>query len=238
MNNIVSLLIDILHPSHCISCGKSISFNQYNVCTDCLHSVSSITSPLNCQICDGMLMDKTCPFCSQREIYIDKNISLFEYSGSIKIMLQNLKFNHMKLLYKPICSRIGKELDRITIKPDIITYVPMNRRKKWKRGYNQAELFAKEIGKMMNIPLVSLLKEAKTSKKQSDLQYTDRFLHVIDRYSVKQSKDCKNKKILLVDDIFTTGATINECARLLKKNGAAYVFSLTVARSGKRLENY
>ena len=99
---------------------------------------------------------------------------------------------------------------------DLITSVPMNRKKKWERGFNQSELIAMYLSRKMHREYIPLLSEKYGARTQRNLRYKERFLNVINRYRVKNPDLVKGKILLLIDDVFTTGATINECARILK----------------------
>ncbi len=114
----------------------------------------------------------------------------------------------------------------------------MNRRKLVKRGYNQSELIARAVSRKTGIEFYEILKECKNRIQQRDLNYDKRFINVIDRYETVNNIKFRGKAVLLIDDVFTTGATINECSRILLLAGAAKVFSITIVRSDlKKLEN-
>ncbi len=121
---------------------------------------------------------------------------------------------------------------------DVVTSVPMNRKKFAARGYNQSELLAKSVSSAAGIPFLRLLREKGNSIPQREFSFAARYINVIDRYETLNNNKLIDKTILLIDDVFTTGATINECSRQLLNSGARAVFSLTVARSDlKKLEN-
>jgi ComF family protein len=105
-------------------------------------------------------------------------------------------------------------------------------KKKWKRGYNHSEDISKVLSGLLKKPYRELLYEKRKRGGQKFLGYRERFLNIINRFGVKKDADFSGRRILLVDDIFTTGATINECARVLRSKGALEVFSLTIARTG------
>jgi predicted amidophosphoribosyltransferase len=114
----------------------------------------------------------------------------------------------------------------------------MNRKKFAARGYNQSELLAVSMSKASGIPFLRLLREKKGSSHQREFSSSARYINVIDRYETLGEYNLSEKTILLIDDVFTTGATINECSRILSSAGVRSVFSLTVARSDlKKLEN-
>lgn len=191
-----------------------------------------------CSVCSGTLHQGCCTTCGDRKFYPSAHISLYTYDKVTRDVIHSLKFQGLKNLYKifvpDICSRVSDFNDKI----DIITSVPMNRKKYIRRGYNQASLIARGVSRRTGIEFLDLLKETGNNSKQRTLNYEGRFINVIDRYETVNRINIKNKVILLIDDVFTTGATVNECSRKLILSGAAKVFSITVVRSDlKKLEN-
>ena len=115
-----------------------------------------------------------------------------------------------------------------SVRADLVTFVPVSEERLKQRGYNQAELIARSYGRFAGIPAVSLL-HVNGSGDQKTMHYHERFLNILGRFGEGESS-CSGKTVVLVDDVFTTGATVNEASRILKKMGASSVFSLTVAR--------
>ena len=235
MRRIFHIIIDILSPSRCICCDKPVSISQNYLCIECGEKIEFITE--KCPVCSGIISSGKCGICSDRKLFFKKNIAIAEYSGIIKEILHNLKFSRNRQLYIHLGKLLLDRFQMCRIEADIVTSVPMNRKKKWGRGYNQSELIARYLAKKSQLPYYSLLKEGKKAKTQKDLGLKNRFINVINRYEAIRRDKILNKKILIVDDILTTGATINECARILLLAGANKIFSLTIARSGiKKLE--
>jgi ComF family protein len=112
--------------------------------------------------------------------------------------------------------------------PDLVTFVPVSAKRKRERGYNQAEIIARSLGRSIKKPVRDSLR-VRESGNQKSMHYNERFLNMIGRFC-GEGDSCLGRSVLLVDDVFTTGATVNECARILKKMGASSVFSLTIAR--------
>jgi len=236
MSRILSFLLDLIFPCSCISCGDAVSSSMNHLCAECRGLMKELDN--GCSICSGVVQDGLCTICGERMFYPEIHISLFSYEKVSKNLIHSLKFEGMKHVYKVfiphICSRITDFSDKI----DIVTSVPMNRRKLVKRGYNQSELIAKGVSRMTGIDFHELLKENRNSVQQRSLNYSERFINVIDRYETVHNIKFRNKVILLIDDVFTTGATVNECSRKLILAGAARVFSITMVRSElKKLEN-
>ena len=241
LQNIFFRVIDILFPSFCIYCNTVISNKDACLCGSCVEKVRFLGN--KCERCSGELIDNQCRMCADREIFFDKNYCIAEYSGLIKEILHNYKFNRRKRLYKHLSFFALKEISGLKDNFDIITWVPLNRKKRWERGFNQSELIAADIARKLKKDILPLLKEKYHFKTQNKLGYRDRFLNILDRYAVRNTVKNKEylpgKNVLIVDDVFTTGATINECARILKSFGVEKVYSLTIARADiKRLDKF
>jgi len=191
-----------------------------------------------CPVCSGIIQDGYCSICGDRMFYPSKHVSLFSYEKVSKSVIHSLKFEGIKHLYKVFIPFISSRIYEFNDKIDIVTSVPMNRKKLIKRGYNQSKLIAKGVSRKTGIEFHDTLRENRNTTPQRSLNYGERFINVIDRYETVNNDIFRNKVILLIDDVFTTGATINECSRKLILSGAAKVFSITVVRSDlKKLEN-
>ena len=113
---------------------------------------------------------------------------------------------------------------------DIICAVPIHKKRKAERGYNQSELIARELAKSIpNIKYKNLLIKTKNNKRQSDLKKLERAKNVINVYEMQNRQIIANKRIVLVDDVYTTGNTVNECSRILKQSGAKEILVITLA---------
>jgi ComF family protein len=173
-----------------------------------------------------------CTICGSREFYPEKNICVADFSGVMKEIIEHYKFNGRRGLKRVIAGAVVAQVDLKDLNFDILTSVPVSGKKKWKRGYNHSEDISKTLAGMLKKPYRELLYEKKMRGGQKFLGYRERFLNIINRFGVKRGAGIRGRRILLVDDIFTTGATINECARVLRSEGARSVFSLTIARTG------
>ena len=117
------------------------------------------------------------------------------------------------------------------INADIICYVPMTKASEKKRGYNQCRLMARNLSNDINVPISNCLKKIKDTREQKTLTKEERMINVRGAFKVINSKDIKNKNIILIDDVMTTGATTEECRNILKKSGAKKIIVLTIAKS-------
>lgn len=231
------ILLDILFPSRCAGCGATVASADRHLCPACAGRITLIEE--GCPFCSGAAGVHPCPACADRHWYIARHIALSDYSGVMKSAIRKMKFGGIRALYSVLGSLAARELARRSLWADIITWVPMNPKKQWRRGFNQAERISSFISKKTGIPRRPLLKEKRGAWAQRDLGLRDRFIHSLGRYEPVKSPGLSGKSVLIIDDVYTTGSTINECARQLRMAGAERVFSLTIARTDvKRLEKF
>lgn len=202
--------------------------------------------PNVCGICGKIDKNSLCPKCNLKlkEItkakirkFDDKNFEyhayLFEYKGLIRNKIIDYKFNDKSYLYKTFSHSIikNKKICRFIKKYDIIIPVPIHKKRKKERGYNQTELLCRDIEDKLEIKVINdVLDKTTYNVPQMSLNKIDRIKNVKGVYIIKNPEKIKNKKILLLDDIYTTGSTINECAKALKDAGATKVSAFTIAK--------
>ncbi len=210
MKQTLQLLIDIIYPKRCLLCGNIISFGDKGpICEDCMKNVAYADPSLQ----------------------TDRGFSLFEYKGEIRKAIFHLKYDGNKALGKSFATLLYEAFikNKMPIDFDEIVPVPISEKRLKERGYNQTELIARELSALTKIPYSSGLIRIKETAPQNDLGISERAENVKDAFDTKGSFE--GKRILLIDDIFTTGSTINECTRMLLKAGAADVKYCTVAKA-------
>ncbi len=165
--------------------------------------------------------------------YFQNHFYIFKYDGEIRNLILNYKFNEKPYLYRCFSNFFNKyqkmyfHFDFY----DIIIPVPISKKRLKLRGYNQSLLISKEISHTLNIELKKdLLKKEKNNISQTKLNKNERENNVKNVYKLNAPKEVVNKKILLIDDIFTTGATANECSKILNLAGAKKIDVLTIAK--------
>ena len=218
--NYIEAFLDIIFPKVCGFCGS--------ICTNAL-----------CKKCEITLKNKqnggynTNPI-KQGIQYFDKHIYLAKYEGIIKKKLIEYKFKDKSYLAQTFAQMIIKDekICRFFKKYDIITSVPVHKERKKQRGYDQCELIIKNLDKMnMNIKVEKdILVKTKNIKPQSTLNKKNRMKNIKNVYSIKNSEKVKGKSIIIFDDIYTTGSTVNECSRMLKLVGTDKIGILTIAK--------
>ena len=196
------------------------------------HAINLIY-PNVCGVCDKICKEDLCEKCEIKlkniakvkvDKYKDKNFNkhlyLFKYEGIIKERLIKFKFDERPYIYKSFVKFLikNKKTCDFLKSYDIIIPVPIHYNRKVTRGYNQSALISKEIAKILHIDYSeNMLLKKINNKPQSTKNKEDRKANVIGVYYIKNKYKLLNKKVLLVDDIYTTGSTVNECARLLKQ---------------------
>jgi len=166
----------------------------------------------------------------------DEALSYGFYEGPLRELIHLLKYSGMR----PLTGRLGRLLDRTlpggekAEKYDAIVPVPLHWHRRWRRGFNQAELLAREVADRRGIPVVNALRRSKATVNQAGLTSAGRRRNITGAFRPNAGIDLTNKRILLIDDVFTTGATASACARVLKRAGAKSVSLLTLARADRR----
>ena len=200
-------ILDLIYPQVCGICGK---LNKKSLCNKCK---TKLEKEFNFQI-DNYEEDISKKF-------IEHNY-FFKYENTIRSQILALKFQEKPYVYKTITyflKNMQKSFENLK-KYDIIIVVPISRQRRKDRGYNQCELIARQISKILKIPIAqNVLYKIKNTVPQSSLNKQQREENAKGVYKMKNISILQNKKILIIDDIYTTGNTVNECANILMQNG-------------------
>jgi ComF family protein len=238
--NYLNTFLDLFFPKTCPGCGKIISSDEF-FCPDCDKALVFIRPPL-CPIC-GIPLESgeshICGQCLKESPFFKAGRSCAIYDEPLSNAIINFKYQGVTALAKPFSMIMLKALSSFikTASVDLILPVPLHIKRLRQRGFNQALLLANELGKNLKLPVKGLvLKKAKQTFPQVGLSQAERRKNVRGSFKVIFPEDVKDKNILLVDDVFTTGTTVNECSKVLIKAGARGVFVVTLARTyeGKR----
>jgi competence protein ComFC len=214
---LVSYVLNLIYPPICGICGK---FDANFLCKRCEKQLESQAK---------FRIEKK----ANKNYYFQEHLYIFEYQGIIRKILLNYKFNDRAYLYKTITNFLlkNKKIFPFFKSYDTIVPVPISKKRKKERGYNQSALIAKEIARNIEIEYnkQSLYKK-KNIIEQSKLNKEQRQINIQGVYELYNHKKIKNKKILLVDDIYTTGSTVNECCRILSQAQPKKIGILTLAK--------
>lgn len=229
---LVKAFDDALYPIDCtcdVCGGELIEKTRVRLCSECVENLP-FTGEHICLYCGMPLKDESdyCNRCQYSKHEFVKNRAPLVYDGEVKKLIYALKFNKKKYIAQTLGALMADEYLKRGMDADIIVYVPMTKEEEQKRGFNQSELLALEVGNRLNIPVLPALVKIKSTSAQKELKGKDRALNLEGAFACA-FEQVKNRKILLIDDIYTTGATANECTKTLLKAKAREVSVLTSA---------
>lgn len=216
---------------------KILHLNLFNkIMLKIYNEILDIVYPMEdkCIICktDGFM--GLCPYCKSRinrATIENGSLSYGFYGGIVKSLILKFKYESDFTAGYLLSRLLVEMIEEKEIYADVICYVPMTKKSEKKRGFNQCEVIARHIGYHMNIPVSNCIKKIKNTKEQKTLTKEERVKNLMGAFKVSRIEDIKNKNVILIDDVMTTGATINECKDVLKKSGANKITVLTIAKS-------
>ena len=217
-------ILDLLFPRKCALCRKLLSKEETDYCRDCRAKAPRFP----------VLQEKEHPSGKSTLQFLDSVTAVWYYKENVREAILRLKFHKAAFLAEPLGRSLAmKVMETHPEGFDLLTWVPVSAKRKRKRGYDQAELLAKAAGKELGIPAQSLLQKIRDNPAQSGMSGEERKTNVQGVYKMKKGADPSEKRILLIDDVFTTGATAEACARVLLSAGAKEVHCAVVATSQK-----
>jgi len=208
-------LLDIIFPPVCGFCGE---INEDYLCKKCEEKIKK---------------ELVYKIEQTEEKNFEKHIYLMNYKGNVRYKILAYKFFNKSYMYKTFTKIIlnNKKICEILKTYDIIIPVPIHKKRINERGYNQSELIAREISKnIKSIKYIKGLKKIRNNLKQSLLSKRQRIENVKNAYEIANKEIIRNKKVILFDDIYTTGNTVNECSKVLRQNGADSILVLSLAK--------
>ena len=221
---VLEKISNIFFTKRCEFCGEVIEFDE-KICGAC--STLPVNKPPYCIYC-GINKEKC--NCDKHKNEYKQVIAPYLYEDNVKRAVLNFKSAYMPFLSKRFGADISKCIvENYFMQFDMITYTPMSKKSLRKRDYNQAYLLAKEISKRLDIPLVDLLIKVRKTDEQKTLNARKRKTNVYGAFDLKDKDIVFGKRILLIDDVKTTGSTLNECAKMLNIYGAESVWAATLA---------
>jgi ComF family protein len=232
----LSLIIrDILFPPCCAACQAPLSAQRGDrLCHDCLESIRFIEPPV-CAVCGQPFhgpqgTGHTCGQCIKNPPSFNTARSVFQYQGSVRTLIHRIKYNDDGYALRALSSLAMEYMLPDHLKPDMVIPVPLHSKRLRKRGFNQSLRLARTI--FPHIPLgMDLLIRTFNTKPQTELSMKERPGNVRNAFEVASHLPEGVKTILLLDDVYTTGATVRACAKTLKKAGAKEIHVFTVART-------
>lgn len=234
----VRTFMRLIYPAQCTACRLPLFVHEKYLCDSCESKILNAPSP-SCVKCAEFLppygsIQTVCTKCKSQNPRFDFGLSLSSYEEPVNQILHQIKYGQKPWLiqifrksFKTLAATISKR------RYDFIVPVPIDSRRKQERGFNQAHVISQIISEKVigKARVQNLLKKNKSTLPQSILSRANRLTNLQGAFSVRNQRAVKNKTILLVDDVVTTGSTLSECARVLKNCGAARVDFVTLARA-------
>ena len=211
------------------------------MCSACLAKPQPLSAEFFCVCCRTAFLNEfpldaegRCGLCRRGLNGFDAAYSFGLYETELRELIHLFKYGRVQTLARPLGRMLSSALPREE-HFDVIVPMPMHWRRRWQRGFNQAELLANELGRRSHIPVRKAMSRVHHKRAQAGLTNAKRRLNVAGAFRVKNASVVAGKRVLLIDDVMTTGATASGCAKVLKRAGAAHVSLLTVGRVDRRI---
>ncbi|QXM05161.1 ComF family protein [Crassaminicella indica] len=238
----IDTFLDLIYPRniYCILCNESIKKTEkYSLCSSCIQKIKFIEGRA-CEKCGKPLEDfyflQECPDCIKTKHFFTKGFSCVEYNEHMKELVYKLKYKNQRYIAYHMAEIMVDKLKKQKLSNiDYIVPVPLYKKKEKNRGFNQADLLSKYIGKAMDwkVSRKNLIK-IKDTKAQNQLTRNERKNNLKDAFSVRLLEQFTDKNILLVDDVYTTGSTVDACCREIVKARPKKIYVISFA-TGKNI---
>ena len=233
INNLVNFIFDLIFPVNCIGCENLDTW----LCLECFDSLKARQAK-HCPFCQRQtICGETCPNCALQK-NLNGAISLIPYSnGLIREIIYTWKYHGIKEITKSLglfaCQELEKNKKNIpflnlTSNP-LLVPIPLHKRRKKQRGFNQSELLARYITKNFDLKFSDILIKKTSTHSQVNLELIDRIINVKKSMRLLNCESIENKNIVLIDDVITSASTCEEAASVFKKAGAKSVWALSIA---------
>ena len=220
-------LLDLVLPEHCVACKREGSY----LCADCEADLPPLQKPY-CFLCAGPRVPQLCDSCRRSAPAFDSVRAPYVFRDSARRIVHDLKYRHIRIAAPHIARLLAAYLERNPYPVDTLCPVPLHPRRERSRGFNQSELIARELSRITGIPTDDdALRRTRNTHAQVSMESPeDRRRNIVGAFEC--STDMEGRRLMLIDDVVTTGSTMSECADALKNAGAANVWGLAFARQG------
>jgi ComF family protein len=218
-------LLDLVFPPRCVVCRHAGTW----FCAACRAHIEKIMPPL-CQRCGRPLLSSHCPYCIKSPMHIDGTRAVAFFEGNLREAIHAFKYQHRTALADDLGAMLHDYLLTFPLPVDTIIAVPLHPDRERARGYNQALLLAHALGARQNLPVwTDALTRTRATQSQTELDAARRRENVRDAFAA--TPRVNGARVLLIDDVCTTGATMDACGAALYAHGAKSVWGLAVARA-------
>jgi competence protein ComFC len=220
-------IVDFFFPRRCVGCGRIGDF----LCVGCRQKLPRVLRPI-CKRCGKPESSgNLCSACWGQKTEIDGIRSVFRFEGIVRQAIHDLKYRNLKSISGCLATLMADYLQDNPVHGEVLVPVPLHSRRLRERGYNQSNLLAQELGKLIDIPVIDgSLRRIKDSLPQARTTTIDERRENVAEAFACQDEELKAKNVILIDDVCTSGATLEACAVALKAGGAISVWGFTLAR--------
>jgi ComF family protein len=230
VRDIYSGLLDLIYPPHCVLCREA---GDGYLCPKCSESITTIVPPV-CRKCGTPCESYICGECRDREYHFERACSAGVFDGVLREAIHALKYRNLLAVADPLADILVKAFPGTGLAGtvDIVVPIPIHRSRMVDRGFNQSEELARGLASRVGLRVeTGVLYKARKTRHQVDLTIDERAVNPRGSFGVRNPERIRGKRVLLVDDVFTTGSTLDEAARVLLEAGASAVRAYTLARS-------
>jgi len=230
IRDIYSGIMDLIYPPHCVTCGDA---GDGYFCPKCAEKVTLIIPPV-CRKCGTPCESYTCEQCRDREYAFECARSAGVFDGVLRDAIHALKYRNLVVVADPLAEILVKAFPGTGFAGtvDVVVPIPIHHSRMVDRGFNQSEELACRFARRIPLPVEpSVLRKCRKTKHQVDLPIDLRATNVQGSFVVRHPEKIRGKRVLLIDDVFTTGSTLDEAARVLLAAGASAVRAYTLAKS-------
>ena len=227
--------LHLVYPSHCLHCRTFLSPEPIVLCSHCSSSLELLDPEERCPVCfhvfDGE--GKLCQLCVRYPSLYTGVGSCFSYEGAAATLVRQLKYYNQTYLSRGMGAFLVTQWERLRWPiPDVIVPVPISFLRWVERKYNQSELLAQEVGRFLHCPMQNALRRKSGDYQQASLSLEQRRQMRDDRFSLRPSVSLKDKVVLVIDDVVTSGYTLHRCAQAIQEQEPSAIYALTFCKTG------
>ena len=235
--NPLPALGSLFYPAACVVCAGEVERPEY-LCEVCRGRAPRITAPF-CAKCSepfsgAITQTFSCANCAHRILHFDSAVAAYRSRGLVRKLVHEFKYARLRHLRHPLAQWLGETMSDPRLRGarfDLIVPVPLHPARERERGFNQATLLAELLARQVDVPLRDVLERIRYTTTQTAYDRAERMENLHDAFRLRKKMNVRELRVLLIDDVLTTGSTLSECARVLKEAGAISVHAATAARA-------
>ena len=235
--DLLEAAVSLLYPPACTICGGSVRGDEY-LCNVCEAKAARIIAPF-CEKCsepfEGSITSAfTCANCAHRTLHFEAAVAAYRGRGVVRHIIHEFKYGRQIHLRHLVARWLRAALDDERLHGnhfDVLVPVPLHPARQRERGFNQARLLSELLSAQISIPSKLHLERIRYTTTQTALDRSERMENLHNAFRLRKNADVRGLRVLLIDDVLTTGSTLSECARVLKRAGALSVLAATAARA-------